>query len=178
MLEKQLQLRKFTYKSHRGLAEKLARCYLEKKGFKVFRGVRVLGKEWSINYYLYENVKKAYDQVDRLLVKKLGLKLYELRDSLSWKGIPDFFLYRKEGNRVELCFAEVKLNNEQIKEHQFACMHLLEQYDFPILIIRLKEKVLMPESLLHFPSKKKVIVLKQETLRRRKWKSILKERKE
>lgn len=170
MLEKQVQLRNWSYKSKRGLAERLAKRYLENSGFKVFRGVRILGKEWSINYDLYENVRRTYDRVDDLLVKKLGLKLYELRDALSWKGIPDFFLCRKRGSKEDLCFAEVKLNNEQIKDHQFDCMHLLEQYGFTIFIIRIKEKVLAPEIIRDAQTKKKIMVLKQETLRRRKWK--------
>jgi len=160
MLIKEVQLRDYPYLSRKGLAERLARRYFERNGYDVFRGYAILRN--SINYHKYENVRKKYDRLERILLKRLGLCLYLLREELG-RGIPDFFLYRKDDNNC--LFAEVKLEHEQIKPHQFACMKVLEEYGFKVIVLRMKSKIYRAEILLHNGDRR--ILVKQEKLRKK-----------
>jgi len=144
MIIKELQLKKYPYKSRKGLSEKVAKNYFEKKGYKVFRGTMILGKHFSINYELYDNVKKKYDILERILLRKLGLDIYFLRNLLiEIKGIPDYFIYR---NKQDNFFAEIKLEHESVKLHQLECMKILEKFNFQCYLIRIKSKPYRIES--------------------------------
>ena len=162
MLIKEVQLRDYPYKSKRGLAERLAKRYFEKNGYELFRGYAILRN--STNYYLYENVKKKYNRLENILLGKIGLNLYLLREQLH-KGIPDFFLYRKQDN--DCFFAEIKLEHEQIKSHQLNCMELLESFGFKVIVLRIKSKIYRAEIMMNLNDKTKVILVKQNKLRKR-----------
>ncbi len=135
MIIEELKLRNYPYKSRKGLSETIAKNHFQKRGFEVFRGTMILGKEWSVNYGLYENVKKKYDRLEAILFKKLKMKLYDLRAELKG-GIPDFFVYKLKDS----FFAEIKLEHEQVKAHQFKCLKLLEEYGFKVRVLRVKSK--------------------------------------
>jgi hypothetical protein len=136
MILQELKLRSYQYKSRRGLSEYLAKNHLSKRGYEVFRGTMVLGREWSTNYEKYENVKAKYDRLEGILLRKLGLRLWQLRDELTG-GIPDYFAHR---SRDDCFFAEIKLEHEQVKQHQLSCMALLEQFGFRVVVLRLKSR--------------------------------------
>src|SRR3990167_2373060 len=109
MLIKEVQLRNYPYKRRQGLSERLFRRYFTKKGYEVFRGQSVLGKEFSVYYELYFNVRRKVDRMEAILAEKLGGSLEDFRKILrTTKGIPDYFVY-KHG---ECSFVEVKLENE------------------------------------------------------------------
>ena len=168
MLIKEVQLRNYPYQSRSGLAERIAKNYFEKSGYEVFRGQAILRN--SINYHVYENVKRKYDRLENILLNKLGLDLYLLRNQLK-KGIPDFFCFRKQDKRM--FFAEIKLEHEQIKPHQLECMSILEKYGFNVVLIRIKSKMYRAESIIklqgNIEENKKLsnrkIIVKQEKIR-------------
>ena len=83
MIIKELVLREYPYKNKRGLSERLAKKYLEKKGYYVVRGRRVLGKGNSTNYYLFPNVRNMYDKIEKILEKKLDLSLKYFRKIIT-----------------------------------------------------------------------------------------------
>jgi len=162
MLIKEVQLRDYPYKSKRGLAERLARRYFEKNGYEVFRGYAI--KKKSENYDKYLNVKKKQDRLETILIKKLGLQFYILKQELR-TGIPDFFLYRKQDN--DCFFAEIKMEHEQLKSHQLRCISLLESFGFKVVVLRIKSKIYRAEILMNLNDKTKVILVKQNKLRKR-----------
>jgi len=132
---KELKLREFPYRSRRGLSERLANHYFGQRGYEVFRGTMVLGREFSVNYELYENVKRKYDRLEAILTERLGLRLWVMREELTG-GIPDFFVH-KPG---DCFFAEIKLEHEQIKPHQLQCAAKLEGFGFKVMLLRIKSK--------------------------------------
>jgi len=160
MLIKEVQLRNYPYKSRFRLSERLAKKYFERKGYEVFRGHAMLKN--SINYAHYESVRKKYDKLEHILLQKLGLNLYLLREQLQ-KGIPDFFVYRKQDN--DCFFAEIKLEHEQIKSHQLECMRLLESFGLKVVVIRIKSKLYRVEIDMNPDTKNKKIWVKQEKIR-------------
>jgi|TARA_B100000315_G_C14380264_1_gene497106 hypothetical protein len=137
MIIKELQLRNYSYKNRKGLSESLVRRYFEKKGYEVFRGRQVLGKQFSKRYKELEAVKKRYTRLETLLKEQLGKDLLKFRKAIfKLSGIPDFFLHK-----AGYCFfVEVKLEHEQIKNHQLQCMKALELFNLPCYIYRIKSK--------------------------------------
>ena len=127
-----------------GCCERLARKYFEKKGYEIFKGRTILGKEFSINYDVYPNVKDKYDRLEVILLNDVGVLLQTLRSFLiTPKGLPDFFIHQKYLKKS--FFVEVKLEHEQIKPHQLETMHTLESFGFDIIVLRIKSKVYREE---------------------------------
>ncbi len=160
MVIRELRLRDYPYKSRRGLAERLVRKYLEKKGYDVFRGYSILGKECSAYYDEYENVRKKYDRLEVILLNRLGLRLYELRELLD-SGIPDYFASKAD----DVFFVEVKLEHEQIKGHQLECMQLLEKFGFKVVVLRIKKKVYRPNTNVNLDSGERKVMVRQKRFR-------------
>jgi|SRR3989344_1827136 len=165
MILQELKLRNYPYKSRHRLSERIVRNHFLKSGFEVFRGTSILGAEQSMYYDLYPNVRKKIDRLERILLGKIGLKLWILRNIVS-NGIPDYFIH-KNGKSF---FVEVKLEHESIKKNQLNCMQLLENFGFDIFIIRVKENPYRIKSVVKVTDERlnilKVLV-KQERLRKR-----------
>ncbi len=116
----------------------MARRWLERRGFEVFKGFTVRGREHSLAYHTYPNVKRKYNRLERILRAKLGRRLKEFRLSLE-SGLPDYFAWHR---RLRRCiFVEVKLEHEQLKDHQLECMRLLEGFGFDVMVIRVKSRI-------------------------------------
>lgn len=176
MIIKEIKLRDYPYKRRRGLAERLARRHLEKMDYEVFRGRSVLGKEYSLYYDKYENVRRKYDRLERVLRELMGLQLDILREDIRRRnGIPDLFVARQRGMSVEAMFVEVKLEHEQVRPHQLKCMRLLERWGFRCMLLRIKRSVYRKESRVDLEGdlyeKRKLserrVLVKQEKLWRR-----------
>ncbi len=164
MLIKELQLRNFPYKSRKGLAERLVKRYFEKRGYEVFRGLRVLGREFSVNYYEYENVRQKYDRMEKILYERLGDRLLEFRKAIfKAKGVPDFIVSKDD----ECFFVEVKLEHESLKPNQQPCLKLLESYGFNTAVIRVKSRPFRIQSEVNLEDKQKKVLVRQERLRLR-----------
>ena len=125
MLIKEIKLKDYPYSSRKGLSERIVKNYFLKSGFEVFKGNYILGREFSSNYYLYENVQNKYRRFEQIIQQKIGIDLDFVRNSiLKIQGVPDFFVYRKLDDKS--FFVEVKLENEQIKQRQYDCICLVE----------------------------------------------------
>lgn len=138
MILQELTLSKFPYVSRKGLSERLVKCYLQKKGYEVYRSVRIIGKEYSLRYIMYDNVQRAYDRVESLLRRKLQDKYERFCEEITCKGLPDFFVYRRRPVE-EWIFVEVKLEHESIKPCQSIMLKRLEEIGFLCRIIRIKK---------------------------------------
>jgi len=163
MIIKEVQLRNYAYKSRKGLAERQIQKYLERQGYEVFRGTMILGQSHSYYYYRYSNVKQKYDRLEILLISRCDLN--QLRKSIAWKGIPDFFAHRKTDNKT--MFVEVKLEHEQLSKAQFEQIRILESFGFNVVVIRLKQKIYREETAVDVENKKCVITIRQEKLWKR-----------
>ncbi|MBS3127703.1 VRR-NUC domain-containing protein [Candidatus Woesearchaeota archaeon] len=163
MIIKEIKLSSYPYVSRRGLSEYLAKHYFLKKGYTVFRGHMVLGKAYSLYYPLYPNVQNKYNLLERILLQKLQLLLYLLRDDLKKQqgGLPDFFCYKKE----DMFFAEIKLEHEQLKKNQLQCIRLLERYGFEVLVFRLKKRIYREVIHYDLDTNVKSVLLKQEKMK-------------
>jgi hypothetical protein len=160
---KEIRLRDYPYKSHRGLAERIVRGYYVKRGFEVFRGSMLLGKEYSQRYTQYLTVRRRYDRLELALESAVGNDLPALRKRVSkCRGIPDFAIMRGS-----LAFVEVKLEHEHIKPHQLHCMQILEQYGFKVYVVRLKKKPYRLHTIVNLKSTGKTVVATQERLWKR-----------
>jgi hypothetical protein len=135
MIIQEIKLKNYPYKSRRGLSEKLAKNLFVKNGYEVFRSVMIFGKEFSVNYNLYENVKKKYDRLEEILINRFNIDFIRQKIK-SRKGLPDYLIFK---DNIFL-FVEVKLEHEQIKKHQLQCMKLLEELNFNVMILRIKSK--------------------------------------
>ena len=101
----------------------------------------------SFNYFLFPNVRKKHDRLEQILKNKLGINLVFFRNLLTiTKGIPDYFAYRNTDHKM--FFAEVKLGHEQIKNHQYWCMSLIEAYGFEVVVLRLKRNIYRKKSII------------------------------
>ncbi len=157
MIIKELKLRNYPYKTRRGLAEKIAKRYFEKHGYEVFRGRMLLGREYSMNYE-YENVRKKYERLERILYKKLRLKLLLIRGMLKEiNGIPDFFLYKHSN----MLFVEVKLEHEALKNNQIECIKILEDFGFKVMLLRIKSKPYRVKEIVDLKKSVKLVLEKQ-----------------
>jgi hypothetical protein len=171
MIIKELKLRNYPYKSKKGLAEKLAKKYFIKKNYEIFKGRLILGREYSTNYFLYNNVKQKYSRFDRIIIEQINSNKKYLEKLLKiTKGIPDFFVFRKTDKNM--MFVEVKLEHEQIKENQYEAMSFLEAYGFKVMVLRFKNKIYRKKSKINIKkdikenkklSKRKILV-KQEKI--------------
>ena len=138
MIINELQLNNYPYATRHGLAERLVRRHFEKKGFEVYRGYQVLGKEHSLNYEKYEPVARRYDRLEEILYRKLYGGLLYLREVIRLTaGVPDFFIHFNG----YCAFVEVKMEHESIKKHQYECMRFLEGLGFECIVVRLKRKI-------------------------------------
>ncbi len=157
MIIKELKLRNYPYKTRRGLAEKIAKRYFEKQGYEVFRGMMILGREYSMNYG-YENVRKKYERLERILYKELRLKLLLIRGMLKEKkGIPDFFLYK----RNRMLFVEVKLEHEALRNNQIECIKILEDFGLKVMLLRIKSKPYRVKQIVNLKKSVKIVLEKQ-----------------
>jgi hypothetical protein len=174
MQVKEIQLRNYPYKSRKGLSEKIAKKYFQKKGYEVFRAAMVLGKEFSFYYEEYENVKNKYDRLEKILIKKLNLKLYNFRkELLEAGGIPDYFIHRI-GTYI---FTEIKLEHESIKPHQLQCMKIIESYGFQTMLIRIKSKLYRINSEINLNGNQEDLKLKNRRIIERQKKLVKKPKK-
>ncbi len=174
MIYKEVQFRNYPYKSRTGLAERIVKGYFEKRGFEVYRGIRTIVRQRTLRYFLYENVKRAYDRVETIIREHLQDRHREFVNSQSLKGMPDFIIHRKYPGKMT-AFVEVKFEHESIKKHQKDCLAKLESFGFVSMIVRVKSKVRTVEILdngkaiiqqklrLHYPKTKNNL-----TSRRRK----------
>ena len=161
MIITQIQLRNYPYKSRRGLSEKIVKDHFTKQGYKIFRGIRILGKENSINYYLYPNVKKKYDELENIMRSILGKNLENLRNLVKiTNGIPDFFIFDPITKKSK--FIEVKMENEYIKKNQLECMEFLQSFGFETWVLRVKKKIYLEK--VEIDNGRRMVVAKQEKL--------------
>ncbi len=173
MLARELKLRDYPYKSRSGLSERIAKSYFRKKGYEVFRGMRILDQK-NLYYYFYPGMRKKHDRLQQILKEKLKERYSEFRKSLkNGKGLPDYVIHmsRKEGK--ETFFAEIKLEHESLKESQLECIRLLEKYGFRVVLVRVKKKVINEASEINTRTFAKKILVKQSRLTKR----ILKQRR-
>ncbi len=160
MLIRELRLRDYPYKSRKGLSERFVKSFLRKKGYEVFRGTTILGPVYSVNYHLYDNVRKKYERLEEILCERLGEALPSFRSSLP-SGIPDFFAYCKK----ESFFVEVKLEHEHIKKHQLECMSYLEKHRFKVVVFRIKKNVYREATEVDIENNKRVVKVRQKRFR-------------
>lgn len=136
------ELQRETHGDRRGLAERIARRHLEREGYELFCGRQLLGPELSVRYHRYAAVQRRYDRLEWILLERLGLRLWLLREELgTGRGLPDYLCVHERGVRRRLLLVEVKLEHEQLKLHQLACIRLLERYGFETMLMRIKRRV-------------------------------------
>ena len=125
---------KKTYKSRKGLSERLLKKRLEKAGWVVWRGgsINILEKEG-----LYPNVRKKYQQLIYLLKKHHGKEFDNLRYLCKvHHGMPDFICFRNS----QFKFVECKLEYEKLSKRQVNCIKKLQQIGFSVEVHRVVSK--------------------------------------
>lgn len=120
-----------------------------------------LGVEYSVNYHLYENVKRKYDRLEAILQRRLGARLEDFRKSLG-SGIPDFFVH----NRTESFFVEAKLEHEQVRKGQLSRIRLMEKFGFMVVVVRIKRHVYRHIMEMDLEKNEKSVKMRQKRFRR------------
>jgi len=130
-------IRKYPYKTRKGLSENQIKKGLRKEGWTVWRGgsinlIRRIDEQ-------YPNVAKSYSKLKELLEDKYT---EETVDKLCYlcdvsHGMPDFLCYHPfKGFK----FVECKLGNEQLSARQLkAVMYLREELGFEVEVRKLVE---------------------------------------
>ena len=159
MILKELQLKRYPYKTRRHLSERLVRAYFQKKGYEVFRGRSVFDSEFSSHHGLFENVRRTYDRLEEILDEKLGSNLQAFRETLT-SGIPDFLIHRPG----EYIFVEVRLEHEPIQSHHLSSMAFLEGFGFDVMVLRVKTKPYRLQVKVD-PDENEIVMVRQNGLR-------------
>lgn len=149
---------KRTYKTNKGLSEKLIKNRLIKQGWEVWRGgfLHATRRE-----EIYSNVESKYRKLDFLSKDKLEYLQYLSR---IHHGMPDFFCKRYD----EYKFVECKLGNEQLAEIQKKCIKILILKGFKVEVHKLAfHSTKIREAIVNIYSNEKQIIEKQERLKLR-----------